>query len=77
MRGIVQLGFVLAPQVIVLGTIVVAAGEKLSLDPVREKVRAHSWQAVRDGMRIEAATLGEELPYMSALCAAMEGLESE
>jgi glucokinase len=57
--GIVQIGFVLAPEVLVLGTIPTAAGPALCLDPVRAQVRERLWPAVRDKMRIEPAGCGD------------------
>lgn len=74
-RGIVALAFSLAPEVVVLGTIVAAAGKVLCLEPLRAQVRAQLWPRIAAGMRIEAAALGEELPYRAALCAALEGQE--
>ncbi|MDH3687621.1 MAG: ROK family protein, partial [Myxococcales bacterium] len=54
-RLLAALAFSLAPEVIVLGTIVVAAGEALCLEPVREQVRAHTWPAVSGDLRIVPA----------------------
>jgi len=76
-RAIVQLGFVIAPEVVVLGTIAVGAGEDLCFEPVRRQVRAHSWPLVGDHMTIVGATLGEELPYRAGICAALSGEEAE
>lgn len=70
-RGIVQLVFALDPGVVVLGTICVAAGEALCLEPVRRKVRARVWPSFASRLRIEPAALGEDLPYRAALCAAL------
>jgi len=69
-RAIVALHFTLAPERVVLGTIAVAAGEKLFLAPLREKVRARSWSGGVGAFEICAATLGEDLPYRAGLCAA-------
>jgi glucokinase len=71
-HAIVQLIFSLAPDVIVLGTIAVAAGEELCLAPLREKVNAQLWPSYRDLCSILPAALGEDLPYFAALCAADE-----
>ncbi|MBW2242978.1 MAG: ROK family protein [Deltaproteobacteria bacterium] len=71
-RGIVHLAFTLAPECVVLGTIVTAAGEDLCLGPVREQVRARTWPAVGDPLRIEASALGEDLPYLAGLAVAHE-----
>ena len=62
----------LAPEVFVLGTIAVAAGE-LVLAPVRELVRANTWQRPRP-LRILPAALGERLPVFAGLGVAEEAL---
>ncbi len=69
-RGLVHLAFTLAPECIVLGTIVTAAGEALCLAPVREQVRARTWPGVRDVLRIVPSALGGELPYYAGLAVA-------
>ena len=69
-RSIAQLQFMLAPDVIVLGTIAVAAGEALCFVPLREKVRSLLWPGVGDDLAIVPAQLGSELAYHAALCAA-------
>ncbi len=76
-RALVTLAFVLAPQVIVLGTIASAAGDALCLDPVRRRVREHTWPGVGRRIQIRAAALGPELPYRAGLCAAIAGAEME
>lgn len=73
-RGIVQVAFTLAPELVVLGTIPTAAGEALCLDPVREQVHARLWPVIGDGLRIEASGLGESLPDYAGLSVAREGL---
>jgi len=75
-RLLAGLAFSLAPEVIVLGTIVAAAGEALCLDPVRAQVREHTWPAVSGDLRIVPATLGDALPAHAALAAAIEGLNA-
>jgi len=69
-RGIVWLVMVLAPEVIVLGTIARAAGESLCLAPVREAVARHSWARPAGAVRIVASALGDELPERAALAVA-------
>ncbi len=69
--GIVQLGFVLAPEVVVLGTIPSAAGEALCLEPVRAKVRERLWPALQDTLRIEASGCGDRLPDYAGLSVAI------
>jgi glucokinase len=66
-RGLVPLVFALAPERIVLGTIAVAAGEALCLAPVRDEVRRRVWPFLAPHVRIEASTLGEDLPYHAGL----------
>lgn len=75
-RGIVSLVFTLAPQVIVLGTIAVAAGEALALEPIRARVRERVWPALAAGLSIRAAALGDSLPYHAAIGVALEGVRS-
>lgn len=71
-RALVTLVFLLAPQVIVLGTIPSAAGDTLCLDPVREAVRARVWPQLAAGLRIEPSALGERLPDLAGLCVALQ-----
>lgn len=75
-RALVGLVFMLAPEVIVLGTIPSAAGEELCLAPVREAVRARVWPQLARGLRIEPAALGERLPDLAGLCVALQAEES-
>jgi predicted NBD/HSP70 family sugar kinase len=76
-RGISTLGFVLAPQVVVLGTIAVAAGEKICFAPVREAVREQLWDVIAEGMQIVPAELGAELPDRAGLCVAQAALADQ
>jgi glucokinase len=69
-----QIAFTLDPEIIVLGTIVAAAGDKLVLDPVRELVRSHTWPRIGGGIEIRAASLGDDMPYYAGVCAALSGL---
>ena len=73
---LVNLAFTLDPEVIVLGTIVAAAGEELVLEPVRQAVRERTWPRIGAGLEIRAATLGELQPYYAGLCAALSGSEA-
>jgi glucokinase len=73
-RGIVALAFVLAPQLVVLGTIPTAAGETLCLAPLRRAVESRLWPAIASDLEILPAALGEEGPYLAGLCAASQGL---
>lgn len=69
-RGIVSLAFLLAPEVVVLGTIASAAGETLCFEPLRRRVAARLWPGMAERMRIVPAALGTELPLLAALCVA-------
>jgi glucokinase len=73
-RAIVTLVFVLAPEVVVLGTIPASAGEALCLAPLREQVAAQVWPILGRDLRILPAALGSDLPDYAGLCAAQEGL---
>jgi glucokinase len=73
-RGIVALAFVLAPQLVVLGTIPTAAGESLCLAPLRRAVASRLWPAIASDLQILPAALGEEGPYLAGLSAASQGL---
>jgi glucokinase len=70
-RGLVAVVFSLAPQVIVLGTIVAAAGEAC-LEPLREGLRQRVWPVLAREVAILPAALGERLPELAGLCAAFE-----
>lgn len=73
-RGIVGLAFTLAPQAIVLGTIVAAAGEALCLEPVRALVAARTWPRRGAGLAILPAALGQGTADLAGVCAGLEGL---
>ena len=75
-RGIVNLGFTLAPELVVLGTIAAAAGEDLCLEPLRERVRAGLWSVIAEGLAIRPAALGDELPYRAGLGVALAGRDA-
>jgi glucokinase len=75
-RGIANLCFVLAPEVVVLGTIPVAAGEELCFAPVREMVRELLWDAIERGVQIVPAQLGEDLPDQAGLGVALDAIEA-
>ncbi|MEE3329181.1 MAG: ROK family protein [Myxococcota bacterium] len=74
-RGLAPLVSLLAPERIVLGTIVAAAGEELCLAPLREEVARHVWPHQAPEMEIRAAELGEDLPHRSAIAVALEGAQ--
>jgi glucokinase len=72
-HAIAWLAYALAPEVVALGTIVMAAGDELVLDPVRARVREMVWPHQAPYMRIEAARLGDELADWAGLMVAFEG----
>ncbi len=75
--GIAQLAYVLAPEVVVLGTIPTAAGEALCLEPVRARVRQRIWPFLAESMRIEPLGCGDRLPDYAGLSVALESLASD
>ena len=75
-RGIVALAFVLAPQLVVLGTIPTAAGDALCLAPLRRAVESRLWPAIASDLEILPAALGEDGPYLAGLSAASQGLSA-
>ena len=76
-RGVTAVVMTLAPEVIVLGTIAVAAGEALAFAPIREQVAAHVWPHLARDLRILPAALGDEAPYLAGLSVAVEALRRE
>ena len=74
-RGIAAVVFLLAPEVVVLGTIPTAAGEELCFAPIRERVAARVWPILVRGLQIVPAALGPDLPYYAGLCVAFEASE--
>lgn len=70
-RGLTALIFVLAPEVVILGTIPSAAGEELCLAPVRAQVQAHVWPRLARDLRILPSGLGPDLPYLAGICVAL------
>lgn len=71
LQGLATLVFSLAPQVIVLGTIVAAAGEAC-LGPLRQGLRRRVWPVLAREVEIRPAALGQGLPELAALCAAFQ-----
>jgi glucokinase len=71
-RGIVQVVFALAPEVVVLGTIASALGEELCFAPLRRNVERHTWPHLARQLAILPAALGPDLPYLAGLAAAGE-----
>ena len=73
-QALVNLTFALAPEVFVLGTIAVAAGEALCFAPVRERVAAYTWPSLSRELRIVPAALGNQLADYAGLSVAIDGL---
>ena len=71
-RGLIALAYVLAPEVIVLGTIATAGGETLVLEPLRRAMAAAVWPTLIGHCEIRGSALGKDGPYYAALCAALE-----
>lgn len=70
-RGICSLVLVLAPELVVLGTIAAAAGEDLCFAPLREEVRRRLWPELTRDLRIVPSALGERLPDLAGVCVAL------
>ncbi len=68
--GIANLVQVLNPQVVVIGTIAVHAGEML-LRPTRRSAREHTWPRAWKAVRIVPAKLGAKVGDLAALCCAL------
>ena len=49
-----------------------AAGEALSLGPLRRMLAGEMWAALGAPSEIRGSALGVDLPYYAALCAALE-----
>jgi glucokinase len=71
-RGLTVLSFVLAPELFVLGTIAAAAGEALSLAPLRRSLAERVWPAIARRCEIRASALGSDRAFYAALSAALE-----
>ena len=71
-RGIVLVGFALAPEAVILGTIPTAAGEDLCLGPVREIVARRLWPGLARTLRILPSALGEDLGAYAGLAVALQ-----
>jgi glucokinase len=72
-QALCTLAAVLAPEIFVLGTIAVAAGERLCFAPLRELVRANTW-ARPQPIRIVPSALGERLGLLAGLGVADDAL---
>jgi len=74
-RGVAVAVQALAPQVVVLGTIATAAGQAC-LGPVRERVAQRVLPALARDLEIVTAGLGEDLPYHTGICLALQAFAS-
>ena len=72
--GLANLIQVLNPQVVVLGTIAVHAGDIL-LRPTRRSAREHTWRRAWKAVRIVPAQLGSRVGDLAALCCALNAGE--
>jgi glucokinase len=73
-RGVATLVFLLAPQVVILGTIASAAGEELCLAPLRRQLAALVWPELVRDLALVPSALGERLPDLAGVCVALEAL---
>ena len=67
-RGIATLAMLLNPEVIVLGTLAVHAGDLL-LPEIEREMRLRTWPRLRQSLRIVPAALGDRAQDLAALCA--------
>jgi glucokinase len=74
-QGIGNLIMILNPEVIVLGTIAIKEGE-LVLRPLRRKLKKYVWDWPRKACRIVPSSLGAQIGELSALAAAVTGLQA-
>ena len=67
---------VLNPEIIVIGTILVKAGDLL-LEPIREYMRRATWERVYDTVRVEPAGLGDEVGDLAAIAVIRQAMQTE
>ncbi|MGQ9489036.1 MAG: ROK family protein [Armatimonadota bacterium] len=65
--GIANVAQVLNPERVVLGTIAVKAGE-LVLEPLRQALKVHAWDRVRQVLEVVPAQLGDRAQDLAAVC---------
>lgn len=65
--GIANVAQVLNPQRVVLGTIAVKAGD-LVLEPLRQALKVHAWDRVRQVLEVVPAQLGDRAQDLAAVC---------
>jgi glucokinase len=73
-QGIGVLLMTVNPQVVLLGTIAIHAGELL-LEPLRRKLPRYAWAPAVKSCTLAASTLGERIGDLSALAVARAGLD--
>jgi len=73
-QGIGNLIMVLNPDVVVLGTIAIHAGE-FAMAPIREKVKKYAWKWPLRACRIVPSGLGGRIGDLSAISVALTGLK--
>jgi glucokinase len=70
-RGIATLAMLLNPEVVVLGTLAVHAGDLL-LPEIEREVAAGTWPRLRQSLKIVPAALADRAQDLAALCAFLE-----
>lgn len=73
-QGIGALIMVLNPDVVVLGTIGIHAGEFV-MAPIRDKLTKYAWKWSLEGCKVVASSLGGRIGDMAALAVAVTGLK--
>ena len=66
----------LNPEIIVIGTILVKAGDLL-LEPIRGYLRRETWPRVYDTVRVEPAGLGDNVGDLAAIAVIRQALQAE
>lgn len=72
-QGIGALIMVLNPDVVILGTIGIRAGDFV-MNPIREKLAKYAWEWPRRACRVVASSLGDRIGDLSALAVAITGV---
>ena len=65
---------ILNPQIVIVGTILVKASDLL-LEPIREYIRAETWDRVYDMVRIVPAELGDSVGDLAAIAVMKQAFE--
>ena len=72
-QGIGALIMVLNPDVVILGTIGIRAGDFV-MNPIRERLAKYAWEWPRRACRVVASSLGDRIGDLSALAVAITGV---